>query len=59
MAIFRFKISFLCSHFLKIPTLIRNAVFHSFNPFYLDCLFEFGLMKTVEKCVDFVDYLVV
>ncbi len=57
--IFQFTISFLGSCFLKIPTLIRNAQFHSFSPFYLDCLIEFGPWKTVEKCVDFIDYLVV
>ncbi len=38
---------------------IRNAEFRSFSSFYLDCLFEFDLGKTVRKCVDFVDYLVV
>ncbi len=27
-------------HFLKILTFIRNAEFHSFSPFYLDCLFN-------------------
>ncbi len=45
--------------FLKIPTIIRYTGFHSFSPCYLDCLFKFGLRKTVEKCVNFVDYLVV
>ncbi len=50
---------FSWSRFLKIPTFICNAQFHSLSLFYLDCLFEFGLGKTVEKCVDFVDYLVI
>ncbi len=59
IAIFQFTISFLDLCFLKIPTLIRNAELHSFSPFYLNCLFEFSLRKTVEKCVDFVDYLVI
>ncbi len=35
-----------CSHFFKILTLIRNAEFHSFSPFYLDCLSKFTLRKT-------------
>ncbi len=56
IAIFRFTISFLGLHFLKTPTLIRNAKFHSFDSFYLDCLFKFGLREIVEKCVDFVNY---
>ncbi len=59
IAIFRSTISFLDLFILKIPTLICNAEFHSFSPLYLDCFFKFSLRKTVEKCVDFVDYLVV
>ncbi len=42
-----------------MPTLIRNADFHPFSSFYLGCLFEFKLRKTIENYVDFVDYLVV
>ncbi len=52
--IFRLTISFLGSHSLKIPNLSRDAEFHSFSPFYLDCLFKFILKKTVEKFVNFV-----
>ncbi len=59
VAIFRFTISFLDFRFLKIPTLICNAEFRSFSPFYLECLFKFGTNKTVGKCEDFIDYLVV
>ncbi len=58
ITVFLFTISFPGSFFLKISTLIRNVEFHFFSPFYLDCLFKFGLRKTVEKCVKFVDYLV-
>ncbi len=57
--IYQFAISFLGLHSLKISNIICNAQFHSFDPFYLDCLFKFGLRKIVEKCVDFVDCLVV
>ncbi len=59
VTISNFKISFSSYRFLKIPTFIYNAQFHSFSPFYLDCLFKFGRRKTVEKFVDFVDYLIV
>ncbi len=31
---------------------------HSFSPFF-DCLIEFSLRKTIEKCVYFIDYFVV
>ncbi len=54
---FRFTISFLVSHFRKIPSLIRYA--DSFSPFYLVSFFEFGLRKAVEKCVYFIGYLVI
>ncbi len=44
---------------LHVVILIKYAEFHSLGLLNLDCLFKFSLESTVEKCVEFIDFLVV